>query len=146
MTTMHQRFNNGRLTKRHKSRSPALQGCPQKRGVVVRLDILAPKKPNSAKRRAAKIRLRNGKYLRAYIPGKGSNLQKLADVLIRGSGAPDLPGVRYRVFRHKLDFQQEELFLRRNRRSKFGLPKLWIFTSEYRIEVEKYIETHGIQL
>jgi len=130
MTTLHQQYKGGRIHKRHKSRSPALQGCPQKRGVVVRLDILAPKKPNSAKRRAAKIRLRNGKYLRAYIPGKGSNLQKLADVLIRGSGAPDLPGVRYRVFRNKLDFQQEELFLRKRRRSKFGLKKLRITAFE----------------
>jgi len=126
MTTLHQLYLDSKRTKRHKSRSPALQGCPQKRGVVVRLDILSPKKPNSAKRRAAKIRLRNGTYLRAYIPGKGSNLQKLADVLIRGSGAPDLPGVRYRVFRNKLDFQQEELFLRKRRRSKFGLKKITV--------------------
>jgi len=126
MTTLHQNIRGARQTKQFRSKTPAFRGCPQKKGYIIRLDIIKPKKPNSAKRKTAKIRImRKGKAtdLIAYIPGQGTNLQTLAQVLVRGGRVPDCPGVRYHIFRHKLDFQMGETFQRSSRRSKYGIPK-----------------------
>ena len=86
-----------------KSKSPALDGCPQKRGVCVRVYTTTPKKPNSAMRKVARVRLTNGKEVNAYIPGEGHNLQEHSIVLVRGGRVKDLPGVRYHLVRGTLD-------------------------------------------
>jgi small subunit ribosomal protein S12 len=124
MVTLHQYLNGARRTKHRKTKTPAFRGCPQRKGTVIRLDIVKPKKPNSAKRRVAKVRLRNLKEIMAYIPGKGGALQKYADVLVRGGRVPDLPGVRYHLFRLKYDFTSAETFTRKRKRSKYGLKNL----------------------
>lgn len=93
----------GRWTKKDKSSSPALQNCPQKRGVCVRVYTTTPKKPNSALRKVARVRLSNGKEVISYIPGEGHNLQEHSLVLIRGGRVKDLPGVRYHIIRGTLD-------------------------------------------
>ena len=120
MITVQQCLKGARKTKKFKTSTPAFKGNPQKRGTVMRLDIISPKKPNSAKRKVAKVRLRNGKDLMAYIPGQGHNIQKHSDVLVRGGRVPDLPGVRYHLIRHKADFTMIENFDRKNKRSKYG--------------------------
>jgi len=97
--------------------------CPQKRGVVVSVGIMKPKKPNSAQRKIARVKLNGSRQVIVYIPGLGHNLQKHADVLVRGGRVPDLPGVRYHLFRQKLDFDDFEVFERKSRRSKFGKKK-----------------------
>jgi len=112
---------NTRITKTFKTKTPAFKGNPQKKGTVLRLDIVKPKKPNSAKRKVAKVRLRNGREIMAYIPGLGHNVQKHADLLIRGGRVPDLPGVRYHSIRLKCDFSAAERFERKNKRSKYGV-------------------------
>jgi small subunit ribosomal protein S12 len=109
-----------RKTKKFKTKVPAFFGCPQKRGVCVRVNVIKPKKPNSAQRKIAKIRLCNNKFIIAYIPGKGHNLQQHSSVLVRGGRVKDLPGVRYHIIRGKLDFTQNEKFERKNRRSKYA--------------------------
>lgn len=111
------------IKKKFRSKTPAFRGCPQKRGIVIRCDIIKPKKPNSAKRKVAKVRLRNGRDVMAYIPGLGQNVQKHFDVLVRGGRVPDLPGVRYHLYRSAVDFMMSEVFDRKNRRSKFGKKK-----------------------
>jgi len=103
---------------RKRSKSPALQGCPQKRGVCVRVYTTTPKKPNSALRKVAKVRLSNGIEVIAYIPGEGHNLQEHSIVLVRGGRVKDLPGVRYHIVRGALDAQGVEG--RRQGRSKYG--------------------------
>lgn len=118
MPTINQLVRLGRQTPRWKSKSPALQGCPQKRGVCTRVYTTTPKKPNSALRKVAKVRLTNGIEVIAYIPGEGHNLQEHSIVLIRGGRVKDLPGVRYHIIRGALDTAGVEG--RKQGRSKYG--------------------------
>jgi small subunit ribosomal protein S12 len=103
MPTINQLVRKGREQTRKKSNTPALQGCPQKRGVCVRVYTTTPKKPNSALRKIARVRLTNGIEVTSYIPGVGHNLQEHSVVLIRGGRVKDLPGVRYHIIRGTLD-------------------------------------------
>lgn len=121
MPTINQLVRLGRKKKEKKSKAPALQGCPQKRGVCVRVYTVTPKKPNSALRKVARVRLTNGIEITAYIPGIGHNLQEHSVVLIRGGRVRDLPGVRYKVIRGALDAAGVQN--RRKSRSKYGTPK-----------------------
>ena len=105
-----------KVSKRNKV--PALKACPQKRGVCLRVYTTTPKKPNSALRKVARVKLTNGQEVTAYIPGEGHNLQEHSVVLIRGGRVKDLPGVRYHIIRGTLDTQGLEK--RRQRRSKYG--------------------------
>lgn len=99
MPTIQQLVRNPRKRPRKKDKTPALQGCPQKAGVCLRVYVVDPKKPNSAKRKVTRVRLTNGREVVAYIPGKDHNLQEHSTVLIRGGRVKDLPGVRYKVIR-----------------------------------------------
>ena len=103
MPTINQLVRKGREEVRKKSSTPALQSCPQKRGVCVRVYTTTPKKPNSALRKIARVRLTNGVEVTSYIPGIGHNLQEHSVVLIRGGRVKDLPGVRYHIIRGTLD-------------------------------------------
>lgn len=103
MPTINQLVRKGREEVRKKSSTPALQSCPQKRGVCVRVYTTTPKKPNSALRKIARVRLTNGIEVTSYIPGIGHNLQEHSVVLIRGGRVKDLPGVRYHIIRGTLD-------------------------------------------
>ena len=118
MPTFNQLVRKGRKRQKSKTKSPALQGCPQKRGVCVRVYTQTPKKPNSALRKVARVRLTNGIEVTTYIPGVGHNLQEHSIVLIRGGRVKDLPGVRYHVIRGTLDAVGVEN--RKQRRSKYG--------------------------
>ncbi|MBD3616807.1 MULTISPECIES: 30S ribosomal protein S12 [Gracilimonas] len=103
MPTIQQLIRKGRKSKVSKTTAPALQNCPQKRGVCTRVYTTTPKKPNSALRKVARVRLTNGIEVSAYIPGEGHNLQEHSIVLIRGGKVKDLPGVRYHIIRGTLD-------------------------------------------
>ena len=103
MPTIQQLVRKGRLTPSFTSKAPALDACPQRRGVCVRVYTTTPKKPNSAMRKVARVRLTNGKEVNAYIPGEGHNLQEHSIVLVRGGRVKDLPGVRYHLVRGALD-------------------------------------------
>lgn len=103
MPTVNQLVRNGRTLKKSKGKSPALEGCPQKRGVCTRVFTTTPKKPNSAMRKVARVRLTNNIEVTGYIPGVGHNLQEHSIVLIRGGRVKDLPGVRYHIIRGTLD-------------------------------------------
>lgn len=103
MPTTNQLVRNGRKTQKDKNKVPAMQACPQKRGVCTRVYTTTPKKPNSALRKVARVRLTNGFEVTAYIPGETHNLQEHAVVLIRGGRVKDLPGVRYHIIRGTLD-------------------------------------------
>ncbi|SMO83469.1 SSU ribosomal protein S12P [Balnearium lithotrophicum] len=118
MPTINQLVRKGREKKVKRSKSPALQGNPQKRGVCVRVFTTTPKKPNSALRKVARVRLSNGIEVTAYIPGIGHNLQEHSVVLVRGGRVKDLPGVRYKIIRGALDAAGVEG--RRQSRSKYG--------------------------
>ncbi|MEE9180684.1 MAG: 30S ribosomal protein S12 [Vicinamibacteria bacterium] len=118
MPTISQLVRKGRKKLSSKTDSPALQGSPQKRGVCVRVFISTPKKPNSALRKVARVRLTNGIEVTTYIPGVGHNLQEHSIVLIRGGRVKDLPGVRYHVVRGALDTVGVQG--RKNSRSKYG--------------------------
>ncbi len=118
MPTISQLVHKGRKKLSSKTDSPALQGCPQKRGVCVRVFFSTPMKPNSALRKVARVRLTNGIEVTTYIPGVGHNLQEHSIVLIRGGRVKDLPGVRYHVVRGALDTVGVEG--RKNSRSKYG--------------------------
>ena len=118
MPTINQLVHNGREAVRRKSKTPAMQGCPQKRGVCIRVYTTTPKKPNSALRKVAKVRLTNGFEALTYIPGEGHNLQEHSVVLIRGGRVKDLPGVRYHIIRGVLDTQGVKD--RKKRRSLYG--------------------------
>ena len=118
MPTINQLVRKGRKKQTNKTASPALQQCPQKRGVCTRVYTTTPKKPNSALRKVARVRLTNGIEVTAYIPGEGHNLQEHSSVLIRGGRVKDLPGVRYHIIRNKLDTQGVEK--RKQSRSKYG--------------------------
>ena len=121
MPTIQQLVRKGRRRKAEKSSSPALDSCPQRRGVCVRVYTTTPKKPNSAMRKVARVRLTNGKEVNAYIPGEGHNLQEHSIVLVRGGRIKDLPGVRYHLIRGALDTAGVEG--RTQRRSKYGTKK-----------------------
>ena len=121
MPTVNQLIRKGRLAKKYKSKSPALERCPQKRGVCTRVFTTTPKKPNSAMRKVARIRLTNNIEVTGYIPGIGHNLQEHSIVLIRGGRVKDLPGVRYHVIRGSLDC--EGVQDREQGRSKYGSRK-----------------------
>ena len=103
MPTVQQLVRKGRKTKRKKEATPALKGAPQRRGVCTRVYTATPKKPNSALRKVARVRLSSGMEVTAYIPGEGHNLQEHSIVLVRGSRVKDLPGVRYKIVRGTLD-------------------------------------------
>ncbi|MCD4792343.1 MAG: 30S ribosomal protein S12 [Bacteroidales bacterium] len=118
MPTIQQLIRKGRKKVNRKSKSPALNSSPQKRGVCVRVYTTTPKKPNSAMRKVARVRLTNGKEVNAYIPGEGHNLQEHSIVLVRGGRIKDLPGVRYHIVRGTLDTQGVDD--RTQRRSKYG--------------------------
>ena len=121
MPTIQQLVRKGRKKLQSKSKSPALDSCPQKRGVCTRVYTTTPKKPNSAMRKVARVRLSHGKEVNAYIPGEGHNLQEHSIVLIRGGRVKDLPGVRYHVIRGTLDTGGVDD--RTQRRSKYGAKK-----------------------
>ena len=118
MPTINQLVRKGRQVVSYKTKCPALQENPQKRGVCTRVYTTTPKKPNSALRKVARVRLTNGMEVTAYIPGIGHNLQEHSVVLIRGGRVKDLPGVRYHIIRGKLDTTGVEN--RRKARSKYG--------------------------
>jgi len=118
MPTIKQLVRKRRKKLKSKSKSPALDSCPQKRGVCTRVYTTTPKKPNSAMRKVARVRLSHGKEVNAYIPGEGHNLQEHSIVLIRGGRVKDLPGVRYHVIRGTLDTGGVDD--RTQRRSKYG--------------------------
>ncbi len=118
MPTINQLIRNGREHRVKKSKSPALKECPQKRGVCTRVMTFTPKKPNSALRKVARVRLTNGIEVAAYIPGIGHNLQEHSAVLIRGGRVKDLPGVRYHIIRGTLD--SLGVNDRKKARSKYG--------------------------
>ena len=118
MPTIQQLVRKGRKKLKTKSKSPALDSCPQKRGVCTRVYTTTPKKPNSALRKVARIRLTNGFEVTSYIPGEGHNLQEHSVVMIRGGRVKDLPGVRYHIIRGNLDTQGVND--RKQRRSKYG--------------------------
>ena len=118
MTTINQLVRKPRKRKVTKSGVPALQACPQRRGVCTRVYTTTPKKPNSAMRKVARVRLTNGNEVNAYIPGEGHNLQEHSIVLVRGGRVKDLPGVRYHIVRGALDTAGVEGRLQR--RSKYG--------------------------
>ncbi|MCG1041846.1 30S ribosomal protein S12 [Mycetohabitans sp. B8] len=118
MPTINQLVRKGRASEHVKSKSPALQDCPQRRGVCTRVYTTTPKKPNSALRKVAKVRLTNGFEVISYIGGEGHNLQEHSVVLIRGGRVKDLPGVRYHMVRGSLDTQGVKD--RKQARSKYG--------------------------
>jgi len=118
MPTINQLIRNARISRGGRNKVPALQGSPQKRGVCTRVYTTTPKKPNSALRKVAKVRLTNGYEVVTYIPGEGHNLQEHSVVMIRGGRVKDLPGVRYHIIRGTLDTQGVKD--RRQRRSKYG--------------------------
>ena len=121
MPTINQLVRNSRDKVSKRNKVPALKACPQKRGVCFRVYTTTPKKPNSALRKVARVKLTNGQEVTAYIPGEGHNLQEHSVVLIRGGRVKDLPGVRYHIIRGTLDTQGLEK--RRQRRSKYGAKK-----------------------
>ena len=118
MPTINQLIRKPRAKVLKRNKVPALKACPQKRGVCLRVYTTTPKKPNSALRKVARVKLTNGQQVTSYIPGEGHNLQEHSVVLIRGGRVKDLPGVRYHIVRGTLDTQGLEK--RRQRRSKYG--------------------------
>ncbi len=121
MPTINQLVRNGRTTVKKRNKVPALSASPQKRGVCTRVYTTTPKKPNSALRKVARVKLTNGQEVSAYIPGEGHNLQEHSVVLIRGGRVKDLPGVRYHILRGTLDTQG--VSARKQRRSLYGAKK-----------------------
>ena len=121
MPTISQLVRNPRKSKVPKNKVPALQGCPQKRGVCARVYTTTPRKPNSAMRKVARVKLTNGFEVTSYIPGEGHNLQEHSVILIRGGRVKDLPGVRYHTIRGALDTQGVQK--RKQCRSKYGTKK-----------------------
>lgn len=131
MPTISQLINGCRRTKKRKTKAPALQGCPQKRGTVLKVYVVSPKKPNSANRCVCRVRLTNGFVVTAYIPGERNNIVEHATVLIRGGRVKDLPGVRYHIVRGALDASpaagptttSQNNVYRNQSRSKYGVAK-----------------------
>ena len=119
MPTYNQLCKNKRIKKKKRNKTPALEGAPQKKGICTKLVLRTPKKPNSALRKLAKLKLTNKKRIYAYIPGEGShNLQEYSNVIIRGGRVKDLPGIKYQLIRGKLDFTG--VAKRKTSRSKYG--------------------------
>jgi small subunit ribosomal protein S12 len=118
MPTISQLIRFGRTEKKKKTKAPALKGCPQKRGVCLQVKTQTPKKPNSALRKVARVRLTNSTEVTSYIPGEGHNLQEHSIVLVRGGRVKDLPGVRYHIIRGTLD--TAGVANRKKSRSKYG--------------------------
>ena len=118
MPTINQLIKAPRKPQRSKPKHPAMQGCPQKRGVCIRVYTTTPKKPNSALRKVARVRLTNGQEVTSYIPGVGHNLQEHSIVMIRGGRVKDLPGIRYHIIRGSLD--TAGVANRKQSRSKYG--------------------------
>ncbi|MBA2461131.1 MAG: 30S ribosomal protein S12 [Actinobacteria bacterium] len=121
MPTVNQLVRKGRQTSKSKTKSPALRGAPQKRGVCTRVYTVTPRKPNSALRKVARVRLTNGIEVGAYIPGEGHNLQEHSVVLLRGGRTADLPGFRYKIIRGGLD--TSGVADRKQARSRYGAKK-----------------------
>jgi len=121
LPTINQLVRKGREAKRKKTKTPALQGCPQRRGVCMQVKTTTPKKPNSALRKIARVRLTNGIEVTSYIPGIGHNLQEHSIVLVRGGRVKDLPGVRYKIIRGTLD--AAGVSDRKQARSRYGTKK-----------------------
>ncbi len=121
MPTIQQLARKGRTDKASKTKTPALKGSPQRRGVCTRVYTTTPKKPNSALRKVARVKLSNGLEVTAYIPGEGHNLQEHSMVLVRGGRVKDLPGVRYKIVRGALDTQAVKN--RQQARSQYGAKK-----------------------
>ena len=121
MPTVNQLVRKGRVTPKTRTKTPALRGAPQKRGVCTRVYTHTPKKPNSALRKVARVRLTNGMEVTTYIPGEGHNLQEHSIVLVRGGRVKDLPGVRYKIIRGSLDTQGVRN--RKQSRSRYGAKK-----------------------
>ncbi len=121
MPTISQLIRKGRMSLQNRSKSPALHECPQRRGVCTRVFTTTPKKPNSALRKVARVRLTNHMEVNAYIPGEGHNLQEHSIVLIRGGRVKDVPGVRYHIIRGALDTQG--VSGRKRARSKYGVKR-----------------------
>jgi small subunit ribosomal protein S12 len=122
MATHNQLCKKGRKKKRKLNKTPALERCPQKRGICSKLVLRTPKKPNSALRKIVKLRLSNNKMVYAYIPGEGHTLQEYSIVIIRGGRVKDLPGIKYHLVRGKLDFSG--VSSRKTSRSKYGTKKI----------------------
>ena len=122
MPTINQVCKKKRGIKFKRNKKPALQMCPQKKGVCIKIFLRTPKKPNSAQRKLVRLRLTNEKIISAYIPGEGHKLQEYSTVLIRGGRVKDLPGIKYRLIRGKLDFSG--IKGRKNARSKYGTKKV----------------------
>lgn len=132
MPTISQLVKHGRKHQKRKNKTPALEGCPQKKGVCTRVYIVSPKKPNSAERKVCRVRLTNGMEVTAYIPGEHHNLVEHSNVLVRGGRVKDLPGVRYHVVRGALDAKgadgptdtaHDEKVYRNVSRSKYGVKR-----------------------
>lgn len=123
MPTINQLLNHkqGRKKKSKRNKTPALNRNPQKKGICIKIFLRTPKKPNSALRKLANVRLTNGKRVAAYIPGEGHNLQEYSSVLIRGGRVKDLPGIKYKIIRGKLDLSG--IKARKSARSKYGTKK-----------------------
>lgn len=124
MPTINQLNRNKRTVKRFKTKAPALEGNPQRRGTCVRVYETTPKKPNSARRKVARVRLTNGKFVIGYIPGEGHALQEYSVVMVRGGRVQDIPGVRYHLVRGRYDFLG--LKNRKRSRSKYGTKNIKI--------------------
>nr|YP_010516733.1 ribosomal protein S12 [Haslea karadagensis]UXN44276.1 ribosomal protein S12 [Haslea karadagensis]UXN44317.1 ribosomal protein S12 [Haslea karadagensis]UXN44357.1 ribosomal protein S12 [Haslea karadagensis] len=123
MPTYNQLCKKSRVKKSKRNKTPALEGCPQKKGICTKLVLRTPKKPNSALRKLAKLKLTNKARIYAYIPGEGGhNLQEYSNVIVRGGRVKDLPGIKYHLVRGKLDFSG--LAKRKTARSKYGTKKL----------------------
>lgn len=121
MTTINQICRKGRKKRKKLNKTPALEKCPQKKGICTKVVLRTPKKPNSALRKLVKVRLTNRKHVYVYIPGEGHNLQEYSNVIIRGGRVKDLPGIKYHLVRGKLDFAG--LKGRKTSRSKYGTKK-----------------------
>lgn len=124
MPTINQLTNSIRQRRIRKNRVKPLQKCPQKRGICVKVYTTSPKKPNSAVRKIAKVRLVNKRMILVNIPGQGHKLQEYSVVLVRGGRVRDMPGIRFRLVRGCFDFNTPETFVRKNGRSKYGIEKL----------------------
>lgn len=122
MSTINQLCRSKRKRKKTRNKVPALDKCPQKKGVCIRVFLRTPKKPNSALRKLVKLRLTNNKKIMAYVPGEGHKLQEYSTVIIRGGRVKDLPGIKYHLVRGKLDFSG--LNERKTSRSKYGAKKM----------------------
>ncbi len=123
MVTFNQLVRFGRIRKIHKTKTPRLLASPHKKAVCIKVYTIKPKKPNSAIRKIAKVRLTTGERTLIYLPGQGHSLQQHSVVLVRGGRVPDLPGILYHAVRGKYDFSYKESFERRTNRSKYGTPK-----------------------